>query len=455
MTHSIAPSHAPYGTVLWAFIQLHFEAWLIYRKRKGRSVRRYVRNAFRNVLRCGNPDYGFTTVACPSKHYTRYVAYRCKGRGFCIYCLLIRQRELGQRLIDRVIGNVPVRHVVLCFPPALRYVLGYDKALLDAGFATMADAVFNYQRRVAVELFGVSRDRVHPGCAEVAHRASANLDTNHHVHGIFPDGVFIEGDDGTLEFRRLPAPNKDDIAATAHEACVAFCAALKRCGFWETTASHIDMVEGLLTLPKRSAKRTKFFGQAAKDSEGGVRPINGAYAFHMLVGNAIEVEERPQLQHLVDYILAPPFLDHELSLDSQGNMVLELKRKRHNGTARVVFEPFTFMDRLAELVPRPNANTVRYFGIYAPRSKLRKHAIAAKVGDPGPPRVPTGPMVCPLCGKALRVTGEVKGDRSTPEAVPPDTPETRTPRGKDRIEAMIPDDGQGRLFSELELYTAN
>ncbi|MEQ1887525.1 MAG: transposase [Bryobacteraceae bacterium] len=446
MTHSLVPSHSPYGTVLWAFIQLHFEAWLIYRKRIRRYVPRYVRNAFRNFLRCGDPEHGFTILACPTRHYSRYVAYRCKGRGFCIYCLLIRQRELGERLINRIIGNVPVRHLVFCFPPAFRFILGYDKALLDGGFAALAGAMFNHQRRTAVERFGVPWERIHPGCVEVAHRASASLVTNHHVHGIFPDGVFIERDDGTLEFHRLPRPSDTEIAVIAHEACLAFCAALKRRGFWETTAVSPDAVEGQLTLPRARPQRLKFFGQAAKDSEGGVAPINGAYAFHLFVGNAIEVEERPQLRQLVDYILAPPFLDQQLSVNSQGNLVLRLKRPRHDKAAAVELEPNEALDRFAELVSRPNANTVRYYGIYAPRSKLRKQAIALRVGDPGPARVTTGPMLCPLCGKALRVTGEVKGNRGRPDAVPPDIPGTRTPRGKDRIDRGTSDDGQGRLF---------
>jgi hypothetical protein len=374
------------------------------------------------------------------------VANRCKGRAFCIRCLLIRQRELGERLINRVIGNVPVRHLVFCFPPAFRYILGYDSALLDGGFAALAGAMFNHQRRAAVKRFGVSWERIHPGCVEVAHRASANLDTNHHVHGIFPDGVFIEREDGTLGFHRLPRPSDAEIAAIAHEACLAFCSALKRRGFWETTTASPNVVEGLLSLPKARTQRLKFFGQAAKDSEGGVAPLKGAYAFHLFVGNAIEVEDRPQLRHLVDYILAPPFLDRQLSVNSRGNLALRLKRPRHDGSPMVEFEPYEALDRLAELVSRPNANTVRYYGIYAPRSKLRKRAIALRVGDPGPPRVPQGPMVCPLCGKAMRVIGEVKGNRGTTDALPPDTPETRTPRGQDRIEAMSPNDRQGRLF---------
>ena len=446
MTHGLVPSHAPHGTVLWAFIQLHLGEWLKYRSRINRRVTKYVLNAIRNFLKCGDPNHGFKILACPNEHYSRYVAYRCKGRGFCIYCLLIRQRQLGQRLIDRVIGNVPVRHVVLCFPPALRYILGYDKALMNGAFTALAHAMFNHQRNVAVKLFGVRPDQVHTGCAEAAHRASASLVTNHHIHGIFPNGVFIERDDGSLEFRRLPRPSDDEIAAIAHEACVAFCGTLKRRGFWQTTSTSNDSVEGLLTLPKRSARPTKFFGQAANDAEGGVAPVGGAYAFHLFVGNAIEVEERPQLQQLVDYILAPPFYDYQLSLDGEGNIVLELKRPRHDGTTRVVFKPFEFLDRIVELIPRPNANTIRYYGIYAPAARLRKKAIALRIGDAGPARVGARPMVCPICGEKLRVVASAKGSSGTTEAIPADTPGHDVPGGQDRFERMTPSDKQGRLF---------
>lgn len=446
MTHPFVPTHSPYGTVCRFVVQRYFDGWLIYRRRLGRRVPKYVRKAFRKYLKCGDPTNGFSVLACPSQHYSRYVAYRCKGRGFCTYCLLIRQRTLARQLIDRVIGNVPVRHAVLCFPPALRYVIGYDKELLSGAFAVLAEAVFNHQRRLAAELFGIPQERIHPGGAEVAHRASANLETNHHIHGLFPDGLFIERPDGTLEFRSLPPPSEEQIAAIAHDACVAFCEVLKRRGFWETSTQSTDSVEGWLTLPKRSRRVTKFFGQAAKDAEGGVAPIGGAYAFHVFIGNAFEVEERPQLEQLVNYILAPPFLDHQLSLDDRGNVVLELKRARHNGTERIVLEPYEFLDRLADLVSRPNANAVRYFGVYAPRARLRKLAIALKVGDPGPLRAPTGPQLCPICGKELLCVADVRGARGTPTAVPPDTPATESPRDQDRLGGRTTYDRQGRLF---------
>lgn len=446
MTRPIAPSHSPYGTVCHFVVQQYFDKWLIYRRHLRRRVPKYVRKAFRKYIKCGDPKYGFSVLACPSNHYHRFTAYRCKGRGFCTYCLLIRQRTLAIQLIDRVIGNVPVRHAVLCFPPKLRFIIGYDEVLLDGAFAVLAEAMFNHQRRVAAELFGVSLKRIHPGGVEVAHRASASLVTNHHVHGIFPDGVFIQLADGTLVFRRLPPPTEEEVATIAREACAAYCEVLKRRGFWKTTSVTADSVEGLLTLPKRAARAAKFFGQAAKDAEGGVAPIGGAYAFHLFVGNAIELEERPQLEQLVNYILAPPFLDYQVSVTSTGNVALELRRARHNGTTYEVCDPFKFLDRLAELISRPKANTVRYFGIYAPRSRLRRKAVALPPPTPRTPCVRRGPELCPLCGKALIVVAEVKGDPTTPSGVPPDTPENGSPRDQDRIGRNFTYERQGRLF---------
>lgn len=439
-------SRRPYGTVCHFVVQHHFEGWLIYRRRLGKRVPKYILKAFRKYLKCGDPNHVFSVLECPDKHYSRHVPYRCKGRGFCTACLLNRQRTLSQQLIERVLGNVPVRHLVLCFPPALRFIIGYDKALLDGGFAALAKAMFNHQRRRAKELFGVDADQVHPGCAAVAHRASASLDTNHHVHGIFPEGVFIKREDGTLEFRRLPAPDAAERAAIAQDACLIFCARLRRRGFWKTTSTTSNTVTGALSLPNNPERRTKFFSQVAKDAEGGTAPREGAYAFHVFFGNATEVEERPQLQALVDYVLAPPFLDHQVTLNQDGRVVVHLKRARHNRTTEVVYKPMEFLDRLAELIPRPRANTVRYFGIYAPRAKLRKEAIALRIADPGPPRTTLiGWKHCPICGKVLRLVPEVRGSGTT-DTVPADTPVTPTPHGQDRIEGLHREGVQGRLF---------
>ena len=41
----------------------------------------------------------------------------------------------------------------------------------------------------------------------------------------------------------------------------------------------------------------------------------------------------------------------------------------------VLFSPLDFLSKLAALVPRPRHNLVRYHGVFAPNSKLRKQIV--------------------------------------------------------------------------------
>jgi len=313
----------------------------------------------------------------------------------------------------------------------------------------MVDAVFEYQRRKVVELLGVPPEHVHPAALAMNHRVSATLDGNHHYHGIFVDGVFIQREpDGPLEFVRLPRPSEVDIADIALQAGLKFCKVLRKLGFWEFTSSPSGIIAGVLSLPNARRQRARFFGQAAQDGEGGVASRDGAYAFHIFVGNGIEPEDRHQLEHLVNYILAPPFTDEQLSLDAMGNVVLALKRARHDGTPNRTLRIFEFLDRLADLVPRPHTNTVRYFGAYAPNAKLRKAAISLHP-DVRPSFATDGSrsMVCPVCERKLRFVSALIRRRRTHQSVPPDTPSVVTTRDQDRIGRDPMDLGQGRLFS--------
>jgi hypothetical protein len=223
----------------------------------------------------------------------------------------------------------------------------------------------------------------------------------------------------------------------------------------------------MLSLPNSKPHRVKFFGQAARDAEGGVAPRDGAYAFHIYCGPAIEEGDEVERKRLVDYILAPPFRDEQVTLTEAGSVVLRLKRPRHDGTTEVVFHPFEFLDRLADLVPRPRLKTLRYFGAFAPKSRVRDKVVArnpvparrtpvaehildgAAAADRRRDEVPGADQVCPICMKALRFIRTVRwrGRPHVDRGVPPDTPCKGTPRGQDRIGQVPATAVQGRLFA--------
>ena len=59
-----------------------------------------------------------------------------------------------------------------------------------------------------------------------------------------------------------------------------------------------------------------------------------------------------------------------------GRVGLELKRAWRDGTRELVFEPVEFLERLATLTPRPEANLLLSPGLLAPRARWRGQVVA-------------------------------------------------------------------------------
>ena len=72
-----------------------------------------------------------------------------------------------------------------------------------------------------------------------------------------------------------------------------------------------------------------------------------------------------------------------------GRVVYGFKRPWRDGTDRVILEPEEFIARLAALVPRPQAHTVRYSGVLAPAARWR----SATVPSNGAALAPGSPVV--------------------------------------------------------------
>ena len=111
--------------------------------------------------------------------------------------------EGAAHLVDGVLPFLPTRQWVLSLPFGMRFALARDHRLLTAVLAVAMRAMLGFQRARAIRLLGV---KGRGGAVTVVQRFGSALNMNIHFHAIVLDGVHVEGNDGRVRFRVLPAP---------------------------------------------------------------------------------------------------------------------------------------------------------------------------------------------------------------------------------------------------------
>jgi hypothetical protein len=82
-------------------------------------------------------------------------------------------------------------------------------------------------------------------------------------------------------------------------------------------------------------------------------------------------------ERLCRYGLRPPIAQDRLRLTSDGQVLLQLRRRWADGTTHLLFEPIELLERLAALTPRPRVNLILYYGVLAcPRCGGRMRLVA-------------------------------------------------------------------------------
>ena len=87
------------------------------------------------------------------------------------------------------------------------------------------------------------------------------------------------------------------------------------------------------------------------------------------------MNQHHKLEQLCRYITRPAIANERLKINSNGDVVLQLKSPYKDGTTHLVLSPFEFMQRLAAFVPRPRLNLIRCHGVLAPNARLRSAII--------------------------------------------------------------------------------
>ncbi len=102
----------------------------------------------------------------------------------------------------------------------------------------------------------------------------------------------------------------------------------------------------------------------------------------MHAGARASAKDQKARERLCRYLVRPPLSNDRLTRTDDGRYRIALKRVWDDGTTAIVVSGEELVGRLALLVPPPRVHTTRHFGVWAPRSALRRLVV------PTPPETP-------------------------------------------------------------------
>jgi hypothetical protein len=103
--------------------------------------------------------------------------------------------------------------------------------------------------------------------------------------------------------------------------------------------------------------------------------------FSLHGATCVAAGRRDRLEHLIRYVMRPPIADERLRRLPDGRVACALKKRWQDGTASVVLDPLTFLERLAALVPRPRKKLVNYYGVFASAASYRHRVVPERPAD--------------------------------------------------------------------------
>jgi hypothetical protein len=134
-------------------------------------------------------------------------------------------------------------------------------------------------------------------------------------------------------------------------------------------------VQGTVATGERAGRRIR---RILSDPAQGQRTGDLCFCsrgFSLHAARRVKPESSTKLEELCRYVLRPPLANQRLRWLSDEELLLRLKRKWGDGTTHILLSPTELISRVAALVPPKGFNEVRYHGVLAPRSKLRRRVI--------------------------------------------------------------------------------
>jgi hypothetical protein len=384
-------------------------AWPRFRERceevSGGGLPRFVRREVEGYLRCGLLEHGCVRLACAGCGEALVVAFSCKARGFCPSCVARRMADAAAHLVEEVLPEVPIRQWVCTLPWAVRKAAGYKRAFCTELIEAFTGVLSGELRRRAKRAFGLrSAGEAHGGLVVFVQRSDGALRLNVHLHVLALDGVYVRNADGTLEFRVLQPPTREEVHRVAermHGRLERLCAKHGVAGMAGTAGdehgdgcAEEESQTALAVCMEAASRDVSLFGEragertekrrvAVRSLEGrGASPFVGEHGgVNVHAGVAVHGRDRAGLERLCRYVTRPPIALERLTERDDGRVEYAFRKPWRDGTRAVVLTGEDLVARLCAMVPPPRFHLTRYAGVLAPNAKLRSEVVPGRARD--------------------------------------------------------------------------
>jgi hypothetical protein len=335
-THSQAerPSYQrrqPERSTLYRIVQQHSETLFAEAEQAWADSGGYpqwVKDEVAAYLRCGLMQHGFARFACRRCGHERLVAYSCKGRGLCPSCIAKRSALTAAHLTDQVLPECDYRQWTLSVPHALRFRLMRDGGLFARVLTVFVRTVFAWQKRRA-RAAGLTS--VHCGSVSLVQRYGSLVQVHPHTHTWIPDGVFVQGDGGALQFAPLGPPTDRDVAWLCARICqrvMRLCDRQDEAFDGDEDAAMAHAQADALASPLSRPLWPEETAQPADHSKP-LTALHGGFSLH--AGLSVGAKQRRMLERLLRYGSRPPLSQRRLSWLPSGKVRLTLRKPTYRG----------------------------------------------------------------------------------------------------------------------------
>ena len=311
------------------------------------------------MLRCRDPECGFITYRCPQCGMVKTVPLACKSR-VCTSCGKRYADEWADRLA-LTLYSVSHRHMVFTIPEELREVLDEDHSLLKV----LMDAVSRTMKQMIK-----SRCRAVPGVICVLHIYGRDLQLNPHVHVLATEGGL------TKHGEWIP---------------VTFLEYGKLRRIWQYQ---------LLTAVKRQMPKT-WENISLIDSLFKNHP-EGFYIY----AKRRVTKPRKIARYVGRYLRHPAIAESRITGFNSETDTVAFWYQLDGAVKTVTMSALEFIGHLVKLIPDKNLKLIRYYGLYARRTRNNLQKFLTPLSREKPKLQPRKELVkCPKCGSTMKLIG--------------------------------------------------